>query len=136
MNKNRMSVGFAVLVVVLGFHFVTLESAVARSWTCGGTIALTGTNYSFALPGWEMSGKVPGPGVDREKRCKEYIEANWLRNGAIWAKLGIPVEQQNQYCQSGGTFRIDYGHSGRNKDWSFAWSGKPICKCSGPMSFQ
>jgi len=134
MSKSKMSVA---LVVIVGFFssFASVKPAQARTWTCNGTIALTGTSYSYALTPWQMSGPVPGSGADREKRCKERIQSDWL-NGAIWAKLGIPAAAQNSYCQSGGTFRVDYGFDKRPKDWNFTQSGKPNCKCAGPMVFQ
>ena len=134
MNKSKMSVGFVVFVAVLGI-FASARPAQARTWTCNGTIALTGSSYSYALPPWEMSGPVPGSGVDRERRCKERIQSAWLNNGAIWAKLGIPATAQDSYCQSGGTFRVDYGFDKRPKDWNFTQFGKPNCKCSGPLIF-
>jgi len=115
--------------VVTAFNLVPVKPVAAISWTCNGTIALTGTSYSYALPPWTMSG---GRGADRQKKCKEYIQANWLNNGAIWRNLGIPAAQQDSYCKSGGTFRIDYGFDKRQKDWNFTQSvGKPACNCTG-----
>lgn len=108
------------------------KPALPISWTCNGTIALTGTSYSYALPPWTMSG---GIGADREKKCKEFILANWINNGAIWKQLGIPASQQEAFCKSGGTFRVDYGFDKRKKDWNFVQSGKPVCRCTGPLSF-
>lgn len=117
----------------IAFSFASVTPAAAESWTCDGTVALTGSSYSYALPTWNMSG---GLGVDREKKCKERIQADWLNNGAIWQKLGIPAAQQDSYCKSGGTFRVDYGFDKRKKDWSFTQAGKPNCKCAGPLSLQ
>jgi hypothetical protein len=127
-----MSVGFAVFVAVLCL-FASVKPAQARTWTCDGTIALTGTSYSYALPTWTMSG---GLLADREKACKARIQGDYLNNGAIWQKLGIPAADQNAFCQAGGTFRVDYGFDARKKDWSFTQFGKPNCKCAGPFSFQ
>lgn len=139
MSKSKMSVGFVVFVLVLGINLVTVQPATMKpspavmNWTCDGTIALTGSSYSYSLPPWSKSGPI---GTDRENKCKQDIQNNWLNNGAIWQKLGIPAAQQNAYCQSGGTFRIDYGFDTRKKDWSFTQFGKPSCKCAGPLSFQ
>ena len=138
MSKSKMSFGFVVFVLLLGINFVSGKPATMKpspavmSWTCNGTVALTGTNYSYALPPWTMSGPLL---TDREKKCKQYIIDNWLNNCAIWTKLGIPAAEQNSYCQSGGTFRVDYGFDKRPKDWNFTWTGKPCCHCNGPSIF-
>jgi hypothetical protein len=132
MSKSKMSVGFVVIVAILGV-FASVRPAQAKTWTCNGTIALTGSSYSYTLPTWTMSGPIY---VDREKQCKARIQVDWLNNGAIWQTLGIPAAEQNSYCQSGGTFRVDYGFDTRKKDWNFTQFGKPNCKCVGPFSFQ
>lgn len=105
---------------------------VTRTWTCHGTIALQGSNKSYALPSWQMSGKVPGPGADREKRCREHIEANWLNNGKIWTVLGLNAAEKNQICQGGPrSFRTDYGFDERKKDWNLTSAvAKPSCSCT------
>lgn len=130
--RNWTALGL-LLCSVTAFYFGAVTTAfAARSWTCSGTIALTGSNYSYALPPWSKS----GPAIDREKKCRDDIENNWLKNGEIWARLGIPEAQQSAYCQSGGMFRVDYGFDKRKKDWSFTKSSSPKCKCSGLQVFQ
>jgi len=138
MSKSKMSFGFVMFVIVLGINFLSVKPASSRpapaiSWTCHGTVALTGSNYSYALPTWTMSGP---PFTDRQKKCKERIQADWLNNGAIWQKLGVPAAEQNAYCLSGGTLRVDYGFDNRAKEWNFIQAGKPNCKCAGPLGFQ
>jgi len=130
--RNCTALGL-LLCSVTAFYFGTVTTAfAARSWTCSATIALTGSNYSYALPPWSKSLAT----TDREKKCREDIENHWLINGAIWARLGIPEAQQSAYCQSGGTFRVDYGFDKRKKDWNFTKSSSPKCKCSGSQVFQ
>jgi hypothetical protein len=131
---------FASVTLDLGINFVSVKHAAmkpppVRTWTCNGTIALTGTSYSYALPPWQMSGPVTGSGSDREKECKKRIQS-YLNDVAIWQKLGIPADQQDSYCRLGGTFRVDYGFDKRPKDWNFTQFGQPSCKCAGPFSFQ
>ena len=53
----------------------------SRSWTCHTTIALVNSGHSYVPEPWGMSGGIL---TDRAKRCKEYIQANWIDNGAIW----------------------------------------------------
>jgi hypothetical protein len=141
MSKNKMSVGFVIFVVVIGANFLsakpaTLRAPPFRNWTCHATIALTGSSYSYTPPAWQMSGPLIGTGSDREKRCREVVEQDWIDNGKIWQFLGIPASQQNAYCQSGGTFRADYGFDERPKSWNLLKTGKPNCKCAGPLAFQ
>ena len=107
-----------------------------RTWTAHATIQLEGTGKSYTPPGWPMSGPLPpAAGSDRQKAIKEYIEQTWLDNGAIWKLLGINAAEQDQWCQTGGTFRVDYGFDKRPKEWQFSKFSKPNCKCTGGMTF-
>jgi hypothetical protein len=132
MIYSKASLWAIAISVTALLPLVTAQEASARTWTCSATIALKDTSYSFAVPDWSMSG---GIAVDREKRCKGAIQSNWINNGAIWKSLGIPVSEQDKYCQSGGNFRIDYGFDRRRKDWNFSASSKPACACAAGQTF-
>lgn len=132
MSKRKISGGLLAFVAILVL-FASAKPTQARTWICNGTLALTGSIYSYSIPQFTMSG---GLFVDREKACRDRIKADWLNNGAIWARLGIPAAQQNAYCASGGTFRVDYGFDKRKKDWNFTQFVRPPCRCNGPLIFQ
>jgi hypothetical protein len=132
MNYTKTSLLAIAISVTALLPLLTAQEASAREWKCNATIALKNSSYSFAVPDWSMSGGIT---VDREKRCKNAIQSNWIDNGAIWKSLGIAASEQNKFCQSGGDFRIDYGFDKRRKDWNFSASSKPACACATGQTF-
>ena len=116
------------ILIFIALVLLTFSSlSHARSWTCHATINLEGSNYKYTVPGWNMSGNAF---VDREKKCKNSIQSNWLNNGKIWKKLGMNAANQNKFCKRKGTFRVDYGFNKRKKSWDFRKTlSSPSCKC-------
>lgn len=101
---------FAAVLTVAAF----VRPAEARTWTCHATITLTGSNFSYSVSPWRMSG-----GGDRENHCLRDLKTNWLDNGAIWQQLRVPRQEQKQYCHSGAQFLAVYGFDRRRKAWSY-----------------
>ena len=116
------------ILIFIALVFLTFSSlSHARSWTCHATINLENSNYKFTVPGWHMSGNAF---VDREKKCKNRIQSDWLNNGKIWKKLGMSAADQNKFCKRKGTFRVDYGFDKRKKGWDFRKViSSPACNC-------
>ncbi len=124
---SKKSLSFLAVSVWLGLFS---GEVFARDWTCQATFDLINSNISYTIPSWNESG---GAFVDREKRCRQRIEGEWLNNGQIWSLLVkqglITANQASTYCKTGGNFRVQYGFDQRRKAWNFTgYSIKPRCK--------
>ena len=111
------------------FLFYSGET-LARSWSCSASIHLLDSGASYSTS-WDMeTGDEHAAWGDRERSCKNYIEAEIL-NGSIWSKLNLTIEEQSAVCKSGsGAFRVDYGFDERGKNWNYNSSeASPGCDC-------
>ncbi|HEX6899109.1 MAG TPA: hypothetical protein VF789_05320 [Thermoanaerobaculia bacterium] len=119
------------VITTTTFSLILLASPEARAatWTCHATIFLSGTNQQYTPSPWKMS--APGISIpDREKRCRQHIESNFL-TGSIWSHFTLTPAEQDRICKSGNaTFRIEYGFDRRTKSWQFTKVlPSPPCDC-------
>jgi hypothetical protein len=127
--SNSQSIGIS---AVLASTMLVTGVVEAKSWTCDATVNLQGVTpgVSYTIPDWGMNSRKWFP--DREQECKNYLTSNWLDNGAIRKYLAITPQQEKQICQAGkvAVVRVEYGHDGRKKSWSFTRSiPTPSCVC-------
>lgn len=116
---------------IANFSLILLASSEARAatWKCHATIFLSGTNQQHTPSQWTMSARgwsVP----DRQNRCKQHIEGNFL-NGSLWNRFNLTATEQDRICKSGNaTFRIEYGFDSRPKSWQLTKVlPSPPCNC-------
>lgn len=116
------------LLLMIALAFAFSSNAYARNWNCHATISLTGSGATYTVPNWGMSGNAL---VDREKKCKQRIQSDWLNNKKIWNYINLSSSEQNSICKKGtGTFRVDYGFDRRPKSWDFTQTiPAPPCDC-------
>jgi uncharacterized membrane protein len=104
------------------------QAAFAVNWVCHATIDMVGTSKTWTPQTWRMSSGAWF--VDREKRCREYIEKEFL-NESIFNRAPFYTEHKSEqiaYCKNGATFRVTYGHSKRKKGWNFTKQVKAKCR--------
>jgi hypothetical protein len=124
LNQRSIMKRFLLALVVA---FTALGSsnseAVTRNFTCHADFNYVGTAFAFSRA-WASS--CNGVGCDREKKCKEQIESNYLSKGKSFFgnfSPALDAAAQNTVCVAGGAnIRVDYGFEADNFPRKKSWN--------------